>query len=131
MSTDTSTESGGPASDHGGPTTTGGHGPTDHQATGAAGHEEHHGLTDLQYVQVAAILAVITGLEVSLTYIDIGAVFLPALLVLMVIKFFTVVLYFMHLKFDNRIFTVLFYMGLFLAVFVYVVALFTFQFFSS
>lgn len=104
---------------------------TDHHDSGSFGHEEHHGLTDMQYVGVAAILALITGLEVSLTYIDIGALFLPVLLVLMVIKFFSVVLYFMHLKFDNRMFTVLFYMGLGLAVFVYTVALFTFHFFAS
>lgn len=99
--------------------------------SGASGHEERHGLTDMQYVVVAAILAAITALEVSLTYIDIGALFLPVLLVLMAIKFFTVVLYFMHLKFDNRLFTVLFYLGLSLAVFVYTVALFTFHFFSG
>jgi cytochrome c oxidase subunit 4 len=103
-----------------------------HHDSGSFGEEHvHQGLTDRQYIAVALILAVITALEVSLTYIDIGALFLPVLLILMVIKFFTVVLYFMHLKFDNRLFTVLFYMGLGLAVFVYTVALFTFHFFGS
>ena len=34
----------------------------------------------------------------------------------MAIKFFTVILYFMHLKFDNRLFGVLFYIGCSLAV---------------
>jgi cytochrome c oxidase subunit 4 len=58
-------------------------------------------------------------------------VFLPALLILMAFKFFAVVLFFMHLRFDNRLFSILFYMGLVLAVGVYLVALFTFQFFSS
>ena len=48
----------------------------------------------------------------------------------MAIKFFTVVLYFMHLKFDNQLFTALFYMGLGLAVFVYTVAMFTFHVFD-
>ena len=37
----------------------------------------------------------------------------------------------MHLKFDNRLFSVMFYMGLGLAIAVYIVALFTFKFFSS
>ena len=69
---------------------------------------------------VAFALAVITGLEVSLTYVDIGALFLPLLIVLMLIKFFTVVLFFMHLKFDNKLFSAMFYAGLGLAVFVYV-----------
>ena len=50
---------------------------------------------------------------------------------MMAAKFVTVVSYFMHLKFDKRIFTFMFYTGLTLAVFVYCVALATFQFFGS
>ena len=34
----------------------------------------------------------------------------------MVVKFLTVVSYFMHLKFDNKIFSFMFYLGLVLAV---------------
>ncbi len=96
-------------------------------------HDEHHGLTDLGYIKVAAALAIITGIEVAISYMvdDLGVLFLPLLLGLMVIKFFSVVLYFMHLKFDNKLFTLLFYMGLFLAVGVYIIALFTFKFFGS
>jgi cytochrome c oxidase subunit 4 len=37
----------------------------------------------------------------------------------------------MHLRFDNRIFTWLFYAGLFLAVGVYVAALLTFKYFQA
>jgi cytochrome c oxidase subunit 4 len=62
---------------------------------------------------------------------DVGPVFLPALLILMLVKFFSVVMYFMHLKFDNGLFSLMFYMGLGLAVSVYVIALFTFKFFST
>jgi cytochrome c oxidase subunit IV len=92
---------------------------------------EHRGADhkDSFYVQVAVILAVLTGLEVSISYIDIGPVFLPLLLVLMVIKFFMVVLFFMHLKFDSKWFSFFFYAGLVLAVGVYVAALATFKFF--
>jgi cytochrome c oxidase subunit 4 len=43
------------------------------------------------------------------------------------IKFFVVASQFMHLKFDNRILSRIFYTGLFLAVFVYVIALTTFR----
>jgi cytochrome c oxidase subunit 4 len=53
----------------------------------------------------------------------------PLLLILMGIKFFMIASYFMHLKFDSRIFSMMFYTGLFLAIFVYLVFLFTFQFF--
>jgi cytochrome c oxidase subunit 4 len=104
---------------------------TGHHVTGASGQAEfHQGLSDSKYVIVALSLAVITGFEVSLTYIDIGPLFLPLLIVLMLIKFFTVVLFFMHLRFDNKLFSALFYMGLGLAVFVYMVAMFTFHVFD-
>ena len=97
-------------------------------------HDDHeHGLTDLGYVKVALALAIITGIEVAISYMvdDLGALFLPLLIGLMLVKFFSVVLYFMHLKFDNRLFSLLFYMGLGLAVGVYIATLLTFKFFST
>jgi len=103
---------------------------TGHHVTGSSGSEVyHHGLSDHRYVIVALALAVMTGFEVSLTYIDVGPLFLPLLIVLMLIKFFTVVLFFMHLRFDNKLYSALFYTGLGLAVFVYMVAMFTFHVF--
>ncbi|MDW3215823.1 MAG: cytochrome C oxidase subunit IV family protein [Ilumatobacteraceae bacterium] len=89
--------------------------------------------SDLKFVYLALGLAVITAVEVALSYMvdDLGPVFLPALLILMLVKFFAVVMYFMHLKFDNRLFSLMFYLGLGLAVTVYVIALLTFQFFNS
>lgn len=94
------------------------------------GHEKGH-WTDLQFVYLALGLAAVTAVEVWLSYAkdDLGVVFLPALLILMTVKFFSVVFYFMHLKFDNRWFSILFYMGMVLAIGVYIVFLFTFQFF--
>ena len=84
-------------------------------------------------MKLAILLAAVTAVEVLLSYIkdDIGGVFLPALLILMAFKFMAVVLYFMHLKFDNRLFSIMFYLGLGLAIAVYIAALFTFQFFGS
>jgi cytochrome c oxidase subunit 4 len=95
------------------------------------GHAEHW--TDRQYVKLFVFLVVVTAVEVALSYMidDLGALFLPLLLILMAVKFFAVVLLFMHLKFDNRLFGIMFYMGLSLAVGVYIVALFTFRFFDS
>ena len=92
--------------------------------------DHQHGATDKQYIVIAVILAVITAGEVTLTYIDVGPIFLPALLIMMTAKFLVVVSYFMHLKFDNKLFSFLFYLGLVLAVGVYVGALATFQFFG-
>jgi cytochrome c oxidase subunit 4 len=90
----------------------------------------HHEFTTKNYIVVALILGAITGLEVAISYVDIGAVFIPLLLILMAIKFFTVVLYFMHLKFDNRLFSLLFYMGLGLAPAVYITAMLTMHYFG-
>ena len=92
--------------------------------------EGHHGATDKQYIIIAAILALITAMEVTISYVHIGPVFLPVLLILMAAKFVTVVSYFMHLKFDNKIFSFMFYMGLTLAIVVYCAALATFHFFN-
>jgi cytochrome c oxidase subunit 4 len=93
-------------------------------------HEEH-GMSNAGYVRIALILAAITALEVSTYYVDFGPLFMPALMVMMVVKFVMVVSYFMHLKFDKRVFSVMFYTGLFLAIFVYAAALSTFKFFIA
>ena len=95
----------------------------------AAVHAEHKSTS--YYITVALILAGLTALETSTYWIDFGPLFMPALLIMMTIKFFMVVLLFMHLKFDNRLLGVLFYAGLGLAVFVYLIALLTFNFFGS
>ncbi|MFN3256109.1 MAG: cytochrome C oxidase subunit IV family protein [Ilumatobacter sp.] len=97
-----------------------------------ADHDDSHGhISDNRYIVLALFLAVVTAAEVAASYIDLGPLFIPLLLGLMVIKFFVVASFFMHLKFDNRIFTWMFYAGLFLAVGVYAAALLTFQFFDS
>ena len=88
-------------------------------------------MTDAGYIKIALILAAITGLEVSTYYVDFGPLFMPSLMIMMVVKFLMVVSYFMHLKFDNRLFSWLFYAGLILAIIVYVVALSTFKFFVA
>ena len=97
-----------------------------------AGHNDGHAhKPNSFYIKVAMALAIITAVEVGLYYLDIGKLYLPILLVLMAIKFGTVVSLFMHLRFDNKIFSWLFYTGLFLAVFVYIAALLTFRFFDG
>jgi cytochrome c oxidase subunit 4 len=100
---------------------------------GEYGHDggaAEHGVKDSQYVVIAAILAGLTAIEVSTYYVDFGPLFYPVLIILMVIKFILVVSYFMHLKFDSKIFSWMFYSGLILALFVYAAALATFHFWS-
>jgi cytochrome c oxidase subunit 4 len=94
--------------------------------------EQHeHGMTDAGYIKIALILAAITALEVSTYYVDFGPLFMPSLMIMMVVKFVMVVSYFMHLKFDNKLFSLMFYIGLGLALFVYITALATFKFFIA
>ena len=101
----------------------------DHSSVEA--HDDgHHTPTDGYFIRVAVVLALLTALETSTYWIHIGGFATPLLLILMTIKFFMIVLIFMHLKFDNRLFGVLFYLGLGLAVFVYCIFLSTFQFFA-
>jgi cytochrome c oxidase subunit 4 len=95
-------------------------------------HADTHGhKPNSFYIKVAASLAAVTALEVGLYYMNIGKLFMPTLLILMVIKFLTVVSLFMHLKYDNKMFAMLFYSGLILALLVYLAALMTFRFFDG
>ncbi|MGZ4679870.1 MAG: cytochrome C oxidase subunit IV family protein [Ilumatobacteraceae bacterium] len=103
---------------------------TDHTSHGAH-HEDASHKPNSFYIKVAAALAIVTGIEVALYYLHLGAWYLPILLVLMLIKFLTVVSLFMHLKYDNKLFSMLFYSGLILAVLVYIAALMTFRFFDG
>ena len=93
-------------------------------------HDVHHVPSDRYFIKVAVVLAVLTALETSTYWIHLGGFATPLLLILMTIKFVMIVLIFMHLKFDNKLFSVLFYMGLGLAMLVYLVFLATFQFFA-
>jgi cytochrome c oxidase subunit IV len=96
--------------------------PTEPDETG-----DHHP-SDALYVQIAIILAVITAAEVSTYFFDFGDLMLPSLLVMMVVKFAMVVMFFMHLRFDHKLFSWVFVCGLVLAVAVYVAALTSFQY---
>ncbi|MSR35453.1 MAG: cytochrome C oxidase subunit IV [Gemmatimonadetes bacterium] len=82
-------------------------------------HEAHetHMLVGF-YWMIAAILGVITAMEVAIFYIPaIGKALVPSLLILSGAKFVLVVMFFMHLKFDSKVFTVLFLAGLSIAIF--------------
>ncbi|MBI4236591.1 MAG: cytochrome C oxidase subunit IV family protein [Chloroflexi bacterium] len=68
------------------------------------------------YVAVAAVLAIVTMMEVWAYYQQaLRGILVPVLLVLSATKFGLVVLFFMHLKFDSRLFSVMFFGGLALA----------------
>jgi hypothetical protein len=90
---------------------------------------EHSSHSNAHYYYVALALACLTGLEVALTYVHIGAAFMPLLLILMGVKFLMVVSEFMHLRKDAAVFKWLFWSGFVLALGVYVGFLATFKFF--
>jgi cytochrome c oxidase subunit 4 len=73
----------------------------------------HQGPTAKEYVRVFLILAVLTGIEVWISYSDITRWLLITMLwVAALIKFSMVVSYFMHLKYDDRRYARFFVMGL-------------------
>lgn len=88
--------------------------------------EQRHGTHPgpKQYVAIAVVLAIVTGIEVLVYYWDqSNSVLVPILCVLALTKFTLVALWFMHLKFDARFFSAVFVFGLLLAVSVFVVFL--------
>jgi len=92
-----------------------------------------HEVSDKTYVLIALVLAVLTAAEVATTEIAgvPDALLIPSLLIMMAIKFFVVVSYFMHLKHDAALFKFGFYIGLAGAIVLYSVMLATFHFFLS
>ncbi len=89
----------------------------DHGAAAHAAHATEHAHPQPRtYIVVALILAVITAIEVATYYVPaLAGVIVPILLVLSLAKFVLVVGYFMHLKFDHKMYTGLFGAGLVIA----------------
>jgi cytochrome c oxidase subunit IV len=86
------------------------------QALEQAHATEHPHPTALRYIQIAVVLALITAGEVAVYYIEALASLLPILLIgLSALKFGLVAAFYMHLKFDSRLFTGFFVGGLLLA----------------
>ena len=80
----------------------------------------------LEYIKVGAILAVITAVEVAVYYVDaLEGALLAILLVLSAAKFVLVALWFMHLRFDNRLLTIAFSGGMVLVALLFVIVLST------
>ena len=85
------------------------------QASSPAGAPTGHP-TPLTYVKVAMTLAAITTIEVAVFYVNwLGYGIIPVLTILSVAKFALVAMFFMHLRYDARLFSWLFVGGLALA----------------
>ena len=90
-------------------------------ANAAATHELEH---DVQhhpgwqtYVVIGLILTIITAVEVAVFYIPaMHSYMAPVLLTLSAVKFIMVVMFYMHLKFDSKLFSTVFVAPLILAI---------------
>jgi caa(3)-type oxidase subunit IV len=78
-----------------------------------------------EYLRIGLVLAVLTALEVVSSYrlTDHTALMITVLTLLSVLKFALVVMYFMHLKFDDRRYARFFVMGFALAFTLFLVVL--------
>ena len=84
-----------------------------------AHHEEEHHPQWATYWKVALILTLITGVEVWIYYIPAFVatkLFVPSLLIMSAVKFAIVVAFYMHLKYDHKLFRALFIGPLIIAV---------------
>jgi cytochrome c oxidase subunit 4 len=89
--------------EHGHPTEP--HHPTEHAHPGAK-----------EYVAIAMVLLVLTVIEVAIFYVPaMKPVLVPTLLVLSAVKFALVAMFYMHLKFDHKLFSWLFVVPMALA----------------
>lgn len=81
------------------------------------------------YWLVGLLLGVITLLEVWLFNIEgLGALYIPILLSLSTLKFIAVVAFFMHLRFDGRLFTYIFASSMIIGIGIFTALLFLMQF---
>lgn len=100
-------------------------------AVAHGGHATRHP-SPKEYVRIALILGIVTGLEVAIYYLDIphGAL-VASLFAFALIKFTLVVLWFMHLRFDARTYSRFFVMGLAGAITLFLILLMTFRVFQA
>ena len=101
------------------------HANVDHASMGI--EKEHP--TWSTYWKVALILTLITMVEVWIYYIPsfvASRAFVPALLIMSAVKFATVVLFYMHLRYDHKLFRALFTAPLLIAMTTIVALLFLF-----
>jgi cytochrome c oxidase subunit 4 len=100
-----------------------------HAATAHAGHVHDEHPTWSTYWKVALILTVITAVEVSAYYIpawETSWIYVPSMLIMSTVKFTIVVMFYMHLKYDHKLFRSLFTGPLFIAALTLIGLLFLF-----
>ncbi len=89
------------------------------QESGATEEHAGHHPTQAEYIRIALVLALLTALEVSTYYFEFGRFGIPLLVILMIIKFVMVAGFFMHLRYDTKLFSRFMYTGLGFAIVLY------------
>jgi cytochrome c oxidase subunit 4 len=98
----------------------------EHGRPHAEGGEHGAHPSEGRYIAIALILGVLTAIEVAVSYAKrLGNAGNPLLLALAATKFVLVAMFFMHLRFDNRVLRRLFVTGIVLASFCYIAVMFT------
>lgn len=70
--------------------------------------EAKHPIVKYQtYLIILGLLLILTGISVAVTQIDLGNLAVTMALVLASVKSSLVLIYFMHLKFDSRIYSIM------------------------
>ena len=82
-------------------------------AVAAGAHEAHPSRAGL-YFLIFVVLFVVTGVEVGVTYFP-QIPQAPTLISLAVVKFLLIAAFYMHLKYDSRVFAAFFILGLIIA----------------
>jgi|ETNmetMinimDraft_2_1059921.scaffolds.fasta_scaffold158296_1 cytochrome c oxidase subunit 4 len=87
--------------------------------------------TPATYLKVAIVLSTITAIEVAIFYATwLGHGIIPVLVVLSGAKFSIVAMFYMHLKYDARLFTNFFISGLLLAMAIVIAIMALFRYFA-
>lgn len=91
------------------------HGTSHSPAATYGAHERAHA-SDATYWRIAVILTVITALEVATYYAAVmRPILVPTILTLGTTKFALVAMFYMHLKFDSKLFSGFFVFGILVA----------------
>jgi|TARA_B100000809_G_scaffold231310_1_gene246367 cytochrome c oxidase subunit 4 len=100
------------------------------QESQAIQHEAAHP-TPGTYFKIAMVLSILTAIEVGIFYLEfLSYGIIPILVLLSGAKFILVCMYYMHLKFDDRIFSTMFVAGLITAAGVTLALMTLFSFFA-
>jgi cytochrome c oxidase subunit 4 len=99
-----------------------------HAAPGLLPGEVRKHPTPVQYVMIAVVLVVVTGLEVATSYLEgdiSNAIIVPLLLIMAAVKFILVASWYMHLRTDRPVFRRFFILGTIAAITLYLIVLLT------